>query len=170
MVEIKNLAQVIAQLDAWIASAERLAENVAKGLAAESFKMLLDHSPQYSGDFVANWNVSIGNIDASFTQFQDPAITSTFKVYQNRSAPAMQAAILRNAGKLATFKLGEAIFISNGSSHDQAYAPMVEDDSITWRPGTSNIGRPIAITAGFVHQAYRALDSSTAKTLSRKTI
>ena len=134
MIEIKNLAAVVKQLDEWEASVYRLVQDVSRGLTVTLFKTALRYSPQYSGDFASNWRYSINEIDTSFE-------TGNFVVlgYDNRPSrhqgdmEAINHALMYNIGNDRKFRLGDTVFITNSSAHDQAYSMMVWDDTIKRR-------------------------------------
>lgn len=176
MIEIRNLAEVFDQLDAWTSGVETLAEKVVKGIATDSFNHLLFHSPQYSGDFAANWRMSVNQINTTFVPLDssregaDGKWDLVFNLYDTGSAPAIEEARNRNRGNLSSFKLGDTIFIANSSSHDESYAPKIEADQISWRPDSHNSGRPIAITVGYIGQRYGVIDKTQADKLSGMTL
>lgn len=137
-----------AQMEKWIEEQTRVTEAVARGFAIEAFKRLLMFSPQYSGDFVMNWRITLNKPQAGGPDFTDkhllgdqlPALSdSRFKA---GSRQAVSIAIGMNEGRLNDFELNpkggtsaSIIYFSNASRHDEPYAWKIEDNQIIFRPG-----------------------------------
>ncbi len=183
VLKITNLRQVEKDLDAWFASVEKDAVTISKSYADKTYSILLGRSAQFSGDFVANWNISIGTKDLSFKRFTATRNDGTkrgrsFDVndanYKMGDKPAMTEAKSRNAGRLAGFKLGDTIYFTNDSHHPMGkhltkqdhYASKIEQNNINWRPGNVNAGRPVAKTALWMQAKYSVLDRATVRRLA----
>lgn len=155
MIEITNLAEVNAQLDAWLAGVTRETEAVATGVAAYALRWLALHSPQYSGDFAANWKVKINGIDASF---RENAVGGRGEApRQQGDIDAVGYAVFNGLPRLASFKLGDTIKLSNSARHTyvgkapdqvttvfsgvEAYAWKIEGNKIKFRPENAEQGR-----------------------------
>lgn len=135
MIKITNLSKVVADIDRWLLSVHEDVEQIAIGLMKVMLNQAMLHSPQYSGDFVANYKVSIGKIDKGFT----PGIFSDKKFpakapYQKGDMPAISFAAAANVGKTAGFKLGNTIWLSNSAAHDDLYAWKIENNTLRLRP------------------------------------
>jgi hypothetical protein len=133
-----NIGQVFSEMDAWLAAAEKEVEDVAKGLATEALVSLLEHSPQYSGDFAANWNMSVGTPDYTFNSdvFRDKhfPIAHDATAFHMGDTPAAIYAFRNAMGKLDSFKLGDTIWLANAAAHDEPYAWLIENNMIRFRP------------------------------------
>jgi hypothetical protein len=166
MLEIKNKAQVFRQMDDWLAAVEAEIVAVAKGMAREALAVLLENSPQYSGDFAANWNISIGEKDVSF----QPLLFGDDKAFPSKDpfiagdAPAISYALAHNAGRLDGFQLGQTIWITNAAAHDQDYAWMIENNLIKFRDG--NAGEPVFHALQHLQIRYGTIDKSRAQQLT----
>lgn len=136
-----NAAEVAGQLDSWLADVEKEVEDIARGLATEALIYLLDYSPQYSGDFAANWNMSVNTPDYTFHSdvFRDKhfPVKSGQTAFHMGDGPAMEYAFRNAAGKLDSFKLGDTIWLANAAAHDEPYAWLIEDNRIHFRPRNS---------------------------------
>lgn len=140
-----------AQMDKWLEEQTALTEAAAKGLAIEAFKRLLMLSPQYSGDFVMNWRITLNKPQAGGPDFTDKHLlgdqlpSQLGSNFQAGSRQAVSIAIRMNDGRLNDFKfpkkgkLADAsasiIYFSNASRHDEPYAWKIEDNQIKFRPG-----------------------------------
>lgn len=164
MFEVKGLEQFTAAVDAWLLATEQHIADVARGIAVETFDTMLRISPQYSGDFVANWNVSVDQPDESFRQFR--TFQDSHKApFIGGDAEAQAEAKLRNRGRADGFTLGQTIYITNASVHaGDYYAGLIEDNQIKFRPG--NAGAVIANTVQIMASKSHALSSSEAQQLA----
>ena len=134
-----NLPAFDATVSAWFDSVENATAEAAVGLAKEVFDTVLEDSPQFSGDFTANWKVSVDAPDTAFTPgvvqrvivgaYGRPSIDA-FK----RGDPEAIEYAKRHAA-WETIRLGQRVFISNSAHHDEDYAWKIEDGSIKFRPG-----------------------------------
>ena len=85
---VTNLAAFDGSVQSWFAAVKEAAENHAKSLAFRAFNMVIETSPQYSGQFAANWKIAYGSPDTSFTR--DPLNTKGFSepTYSVGATPA----------------------------------------------------------------------------------
>ena len=164
MIDISNLSQFTAQLDQFADGVEQSVESVAEALAHEALVYLVNHSAQYSGDFTANWNYSVGIPNTSWKE-------DIFNL--NASEPvimghgrAISYAMSKKRKDYRPIVLGETIYLTNGSQHDQAYAQMIEDNQIDFRPGNS--GAPMARTIEYIASRYSALTTLETARLIQK--
>lgn len=141
MIEIKNLGEVVDEIDKWLVDCEKLTTRVAKGIAVQIFSDVIYRSVQYSGDFAANWKFKVGSIDTTFEvdifknktfyKFGKGETEGKFEATVNvetygDTSQAPRYAARKNAGRDSSFKLGDTIYLSNSSTHDHAYAPGIE--------------------------------------------
>lgn len=141
-----NFDQFSKQIDDWLRDAETLAVHVARGLSAEVFELVLQMSPQYSGDFAGNWKYSVGSPDRSFSKLglmtkkrshdTGPATWSRNVPFITGSILAIKVARTLNAGEdLGLIRLGQTAYISNSAYHTDAYAWEIENNEIMFRAG-----------------------------------
>lgn len=185
VLKVTNIREVEKGLDAWLAAAEAKITNVTRGLGAVLFKTIVKESPQYSGDFAANWKYSLNSIDHSFTKdLFDGAVSRTEVIRQDLrnsnylftrkypvggfikgSPAAVDYAMAVNKGKDAAFKLGDTIHMSNSAAHDESYAMLIEDNKIKFRQG--NNGAPARLGAMHFMNAHRTITKARAEGLAR---
>lgn len=151
---MSSFAQAEAAINAWFADIEQIAVGVARGISVELFNKLLDNSPQFSGDFAANWNYSINVVDKTFRPLESipgagavpfgraeeghiPRYALNDYGHRSQGDPeAIEEGKRRNAGKERRLvKLGQTVFISNTSAHDELYAMLIEENKIKFNPG-----------------------------------
>lgn len=149
MITITNLDQVFKTLDAWMAQAEAMTTKFCRGTANLIFNYTLENSVQYSGDFAANWRLSLNAPDPTFVKGAvaqgEPTATwkyggknveeKTFTAFlpQAESNAAKAYARRENQGKLAGFKLGDTIYLANSAEHDEPYAVGIDEGTIKLR-------------------------------------
>lgn len=129
-IKVTNLAEVNATVGTWFKAVEKAAAEAAVGMARTAFEDLLETSPQYSGDFVANWVVSKNVPSTAF--YEGVFSKSTKPLFQMGSTPAMSYA--RANAEWPKLKLGETLFISNSAAHTEPYAMKIEKGEIKLRP------------------------------------
>lgn len=182
MLKVTNLDQVFKDLDNWANSVEAECVEVVKGYAFKAYGYMLNRSPQFSGDFVANWNISLDTPDFSFTPFnptrdrlgRSRSFDANSPNFKRGDKPAMTEAKNRNARALDGLRLGQTIYFANDSHHDQGkhrieyYAGLIESNQIPLRPvnmtgvdgGTS--GHHTAYTAIFMKSRYPSIGKKEA--------
>lgn len=131
MIKVTNLAEFDAEVQRWFNAFEKAAAEAAVGLAKAAFKQILETSPQYSGDFVANWKVQINGVTPSFTSNAVGGLDREVP-FQVGDRPAINKA-LSNA-KWPRIKLGDSIYLHNTAFHDSYYAWKIENNQINFRP------------------------------------
>lgn len=136
--EFPNLDAFAGQLAQWAEGVREQMAQAARGLALEALREITEQSPQYSGDFAANWKLSVGAPNFSF-QGQLFSLTGGPRLMGDREA--IEYAWANNQGALNGFRLGDTIYLANSAEHDQAYAWRIEDNKIKFRPG--NKGAPL---------------------------
>lgn len=145
--EIGGIDEFIAELENWVGECRVLTSQVARGIAAHGLTFVLDHSAQFSGDFAANWNLSVGAPNYAFTEnpFSRKPDSVTSRVMGDPEA--IQYAKARAQGVLDRAVAGDDIYISNGAVHEEPYAWLIEDNQIKFRSGNSGkpIGKYVAI-------------------------
>jgi len=180
VIEFKNIGQVESQLHKWGEEAKALVTGVARGLSVVAFKYAVEISPQYSGDFAANWKYSAGFIDDSFLpdvvspsnkypgKYQDLQANTAFS---QGDFPARNAALRTNAGRELEFILGSTIYISNNAAHDEPYALLIEENKIKFRPENAQYqGFTVGQTLEHLKDRYANINGSDAVKLSAMRI
>lgn len=140
MLSVTNLPEFKDALDRWVDDVEKMAAEAAVGLAKHTFEKILFISPQYSGDFVANWKVSYGTPDYSFAPWPGRKPYPSEDPFKRGDHPAARYA-MSNA-KWSAPKLGTTIYITNSASHEEPYAWMIENGTIKLRSvnsGATNV-------------------------------
>lgn len=175
MIYLQNVKRVQEQIDRWFTQRVQEAVGAAKGLAISALLDILKNSPQSTGDFVVNWNVSLNTPDPTvWTQVgpQEPGgWRARREVYKQGDQPAQQEALARNADALSKFKLGDTIYLTNASVHDEAYAVKIEDGAINFRDVNRNADRPVGRALDRIgHQWGGIMSWRSAKKLSQKKL
>lgn len=143
MIRVANLDQFHAQVAAWIKSVEKGAELVAMNMAHEALRDVTKFGPQFSGQFVASWNLSVGTPDTTSYQPESVLRGDNVVPYKEGDPDAINVALGRNIGKLKGFKLGQSIFLTNEVEHDEPYSWMIEENQIAFRPENPSKGRTL---------------------------
>lgn len=160
MLRVTNRAQFSRQISAWTAKVRAGAEAVAKNMADDALENVTRHGPQFSGQFVASWNLSIGK---PYTEAREPAGKSLsvgmsaigeIDPYSEGDWPAISAALKANHGALSGFKLGQTIFLANNVSHDEAYSWKIERNEISFRDDNPSKGNTLARANNMLSTKY----------------
>lgn len=114
--KIVGMDAVQMKISRWLKRKDKDALKTARGLAAIKLATLIKHSPQYSGDFAANWNYSINTVDKSYDEDQ-VVQKATGEPYEQFDRPAINLGLAKNRGKDNGLKLGDTVYISNFSTH-----------------------------------------------------
>lgn len=176
MIEVKNSGDFIKALDDWEGAIIDMTWRAVQGLAKELLITLVNNSAQFSGDFAANWNYSVGVPNYTFRenifggrylqvevgQYGRP-VGVTSKLIMGHQA-ALKEALARVKG--SSFQLGQTIYLTNSAAHDDAYADMIENGTIKFRSG--NIGQPVARSLATVSGKYSIISGSQLVNLARK--
>ena len=113
------------------------ANTVIKKVAFDITNSVIDMSPVDTGRFKNNWNLSIGSINTSTTESTDLS-----------GAGAMR----RASASLASFQVGDSIYISNSLP----YAQRLEDGYSTQAP-SGMVKLTVVKYQSFVKEAVRSL-------------
>jgi hypothetical protein len=176
VIEIKNAGDFNNAIDDWEASLYDMTWRATQGLARELLITLVNNSAQFSGDFAANWNYSVGTPNYSFKEnvfngrYLKTAIGPygrpqgiTSKLIMGHQA-ALQVALAKV--KSSGFALGQTIYLTNAAHHDEPYAEMIESGTVKFRSG--NIGHPVARSLALVSTKYSVITGNQLTTLARK--
>jgi hypothetical protein len=169
-----NAPQVFEEIDSWLLAVTQELEDTARGLGAQALRTLALYSAQYSGDFAANWKVSINNeppppfeegvihsrLDPTYYGSKD---TGKFTPSIMGDPAAISHTLEQAAGRMSRFKLGDTIWLSNSARHDELYAWKIENNEIKFRPG--NKGEPVRRTLEEMRTNYTTIDRATVKRL-----
>jgi hypothetical protein len=147
MLQVKGLDAFNATVNQWLGNVEKAAAEAAVGLAKQVFNQILYTSPQYSGDFVANWKVGYGSVDSSFQgRVFNAELYNADEPFKRGDTKAIRHA-QANANWRPLTKLGQSIFLSNSAAHDEPYAVKIEQGMIKLR----------SVNAGAAHVVRRAV-------------
>lgn len=149
VIKVENLDTFDATVQRWFADVEKAAAEAAVGLAREAFDQLLETSPQFSGDFVANWKVSKSPGDPGF-EVDAVGGFNRAAPYKMGDSPAMSYA--RANAKWPKIKLGESVYLSNSAKHDEPYAFKIERGQINLRD--VNKGAAHVVSRAVLHTSF----------------
>lgn len=131
MIEVKGLAAFDSTIQDWFREVEQAAAEAAVGMAKSAFNSILNNSPQFSGDFVANWKVEVGGVTPSFESNVIKGFNRS-SPYQVGDSPAISYA--KSKAKWPKLKLGQDIYLHNSAFHEEPYAFKIENNQINFRP------------------------------------
>lgn len=170
MLRITNFDKVFEEMDAWLLQAEAEVERVAISYAQTMLKHAAHRSPQYSGDFVSNWKLSVNRIPGA-TEFEPNVFPDkmfpTEEPYQMGDDAGIRVAIVRNEDSVSefNFKLGDTIWLSNSAYHDSTYAWKIENSTIKLRPVNYGGYAPLKQVRNFMRQHFSEINKQTRKLL-----
>ena len=147
-VKVDGLESLDKVFAGWVAAIKQETEVVALGLGKRVFEKLLYESPQYSGDFVGNWKVSV---DAPNTSFKELP-----RVLKEPVGRGDEYAIgyAKSHTAWPNLTLGKTLFISNSAYHDEPYALKIETGEIEFRPINEGAEHVAARSVQFVANRY----------------
>lgn len=160
MLKVTNRSQFKGQCDAWIAAVRRASEVAAMNMAQKALENVVTHGPQYSGQFVASWNLSINQPDYTARQPTSRLDGDSVEPYKEGDPNAINIALAANVGKLAGFKLGQKIYLSNSVEHDEPYSVLIEHNQINFRPVNPSGGRTMARAFDYLVHRYSSIGKS----------
>jgi hypothetical protein len=172
-----GLAEFNRKIEAWQDATRLRVELVAKAYVHEALNYILETSPQYSGDFAANWNVSLGTPNYTFKENALNSYKSIWggsagkpfklhnEVFGKGSRPAIDYALSRANPVIASYRLGQKVFLTNAAEHDEYYAIKIENNTIKWRPINEGAGHIMARTLGRMKTKYTVITPALAAEL-----
>ncbi len=177
MVKFEGEREFNAGIDAWLEAVEQLAVETLRGFTVRLFNKVIENSPQFSGNAVANWRYSVNGEDTSSTDF----FKELFKGRNEESFPAMIEAYSksnRNDGaewvakeisagrELGVTKLSDVIYISNSVDYADWLAQATESDL----RAQNHVGHVISHSTKDVLQGHLVITTDKALALSRERI
>lgn len=150
-----------AEVRAWVSAVEAASQQAAVGLGEVALTFILEEGPQYSGDFVAGWEVGFntpvniwrppqaggaGLIKKGLADPREKGDPASIDYALNRAAPRFKAA--------ATQPLGTSIFLSNSAVHDEPYAWKIERGAINFRPVNPDASRLVSRAVDYVSRRF----------------
>jgi hypothetical protein len=136
MVKVEGTGKFFEDIDKWIHQVEQISEGVVRGLAIQSFNFIVENSAQYSGDFAANWNLSVGQPDYQFTD----GVLTNLRGYElitriAGDSEAVELAKGRARSVLGSIKFGSSVYITNTAGNEEDYAWKIENGTVNFRDG-----------------------------------
>jgi hypothetical protein len=186
VLSLQNLDAFDRSVQGWLSAVERATEQASVGLAKAVFKQLLQGSPQYSGDFAANWKVGYNFVDQSFemnvldhsamySELKGSDGLGEFEPFSRGDMPAISYA--ESKAQWRTLKLGETIYLSNSAHHLDAkeggegvidlYGWKIENNEINFRPGNRGSGAIMRRSLAHIGNRYRHIGAAQLSILSR---
>jgi hypothetical protein len=153
-VSVSNIGRVRMDFNNWLILVKEEETQRLRTESTRALHWLTRHSPQYSGDFAANWKVAVNEVDTSFEVGAVSQGLSEDNLYHQGSTPAIRHATQEGLPVIYSAHLGDAVTISNSAIHDRPYAWKIESDQILFRPENVEGGRVI----GRYMASYKALD------------
>lgn len=172
-IKIKNLDKFSEQLSHWTDKVEEQVMDTANGITVELFNTLLQESPQYSGDFVGNWQYQINGITPTFREINLLEETRKWEEsgpYKRGSMPAITYAKAMNKGRDHTYQFGDTFYLHNSATHNEPYALKIEEGTINFRYEVGNSGQVVARSMAAVAPKYTTVGAGQARRLKRKKL
>ena len=164
---LAGLDKFDAAVKGWLSDVEDAAAEAAVGLAHEAFEQILETGPQFSGDFVANTNVSTnGTPDYTFTE--DLGGGTMADPYKMGDPEAQSKA--RDRAQWTTPALGTSIFISSKAVHDEPYSVKIEQGQIALRPVNAGADHIYRRAKAYVQHRYTHIGKVQLADLRKKTL
>lgn len=160
MLKIVNRGAFNAKASAWTHAVRKAAELAAMNMAEKALDNVVTHGPQFSGQFVASWNLSVGTPDFTARQPVSRLDGDNVEPYQEGDANAINIARTANVGKLAGFRLGQHIYLSNSVEHDEPYSVLIETNQIRFRPVNPSGGRTLGRAFDYLVHRYSSIGKS----------
>jgi hypothetical protein len=161
VLKLDNIGEVLEGIEAWVEACEDLANDTLRGLTALSFKYIVQGTPEWSGNMVANWRITVGAPAADYNEtiFKEADIGGDFRLGGrepfSRVAPNAAAVLYATAiakHMLPYVRLGADVYVSNPTP----YAAEVEANAKA-SSGRAFL-RPINLVNGRVEMLYAAAD------------
>ena len=117
-VRAEDFAKFEAEVNAAFIKIEAALTLKYHGVIREAFTMLVMNSPQWSGNFTANWNIGKNSPDYSYSEIQakdDPETDR--RPFQRGRAPATVTA-MQKLSKLSGVTLADRVYITNATPAD----------------------------------------------------
>jgi hypothetical protein len=159
VIRLDNLAQVSAGIDAWIEACEELAEGCLRGMAVQAFNYILEGTPEWSGNLVASWKMTVGtpSVGYSETIFKETGgqLGANNESIYSRVTPNYEA--IRYAKSIAAealpfIRLGAPVYIVNN-------APYAEEVEMNRMEGSGKpFLRPVNLVDGRVEMVRAAVE------------
>ena len=170
---MSNADKFFAAIRKWEAEQKIAVAEVARGLSAEAFNYIVKISPQYSGDFAANWKYNLGSEDKNFDEVF--SLKHDFGGYpystKGQGDPtAVNYAYISNSGKDAGFNLTSKAYISNSAVHSEPYAWDIENGVIKFRKDVGNHGHIRAETMAHLVAKFGVISQAAAKVLQHTRV
>lgn len=132
-----NAGSFAKQIDAEIAAMGEMLDGVARGIAVTAYGVVLEETPQWSGNAAANWNFSLGSPDESVDHtFKHDlehstaphALRYSMEAKSKGDPEAIQYAVQKNAGKESNVSFGSPVYITNNATNlsGESYIHMLE--------------------------------------------
>ena len=181
MISIKsNAAAFGQQIDKEIAVFEAMAIGVVRGLSITVFGILLDETPQWSGNAVANWNFGVGTPDLSVNhKFKDKLDKEAIPISAlaegagaKGDLEAINDAIQRNAGRELEITANSTVYLTNNAENlsGASYIEMLELNPNNFLRPENEPGHMMATAVFEVSRAYANITTAKALELGAKTI
>lgn len=167
-VKVTNLASFDAIVQSWLSAVEKAAKEAAVGMAHEAFEQILETSPQGSGDFVANTNVSVSHPNYEFVENAAGTTNSAQAGKGDEQAMNVARSKVDWSSISNSLVLGEPVFIASKAKHDQYYSGLIEEGKIKLRPINAGADHIYRRAKGYVMNRYAKIDKGALARLRGK--
>jgi hypothetical protein len=131
-------------IGAYVRNVEEDLNAKARGEVAHMLQWVAEHSPQYTGDFAANWKIRVNGVEAPFTPHVFFRKGARNPVSQG-DTPAIEYAVAAGAPLIEKITIHDTVTIENPAHRmEYNYAWAIENGKIHHRPENYEGGRVIA--------------------------
>lgn len=145
MIQLDNLAEFTRGLEDQIEAWEQQAENQLRALSMAVFEFVVQGTPQWSGELVSQWRVTVGAPAVGYMQnvFKDLAPSGVVEEPYSKERP--NTAAVRYTQTLAKeafplIRLGADVYITNSTPYGEA---VEHDRSEAGRPFVRAVNLPV---------------------------
>lgn len=155
MIEIENIAEFCAGIERYVDETESEWTRIYGRFAQNVFMEILDTSPQWSGNFVANWAVSVGYVDVRYQEYSIDEVSIPSLMGRPE---AIAEAMDRNADFMQRdfpVLLSQVTYITNNTPYGEIIASNSDPDNSGYATTFLRLGNyinPAPIPIGHVMQ------------------
>lgn len=173
MLELLKVKEFHSGIDSWLLKVDKLSTETLRGLSVKLFEAVIQNTPQFSGNAVANWKYSVNGKDSSFDDYfkelfwEGAAVDKVAFSKLDRNDMAEQYAISNAAGReLGVTSLHDVIYISNSVDYEAWLAKATEANLRE----VNHVGHLISHSALDVIEGHLFINTSKAESLAGNRI
>lgn len=188
MIQIENLAEFKLGFRKWFAQQERAAVAVFRGLSATAFAFVVEETPEYTGETVANWTFHVGSAELKYTSgiklsrkvrrqagkaapvWQKPGTQMLPSIADGNGGNPAALRLARNAlrqGYREVRSLDDVVYIANATHFDPGGFTVgsLETPPGGWLREVNQPGHMAGRAVSYLSDVYRTVDASNVRRL-----